>query len=62
MQFAFVQLAVAHHAGAVGVRRHFGIVGDQDDGVALAAQALEQREDFLSGARIQRAGGSTSNL
>src|SRR5690606_18190477 len=54
---ALVQLAVVHHTGAVGVGRDLGIMGDQDHGVVLVAQALEQGEDLLAGLRIERTGG-----
>src|SRR5690606_5610253 len=53
---ALVQRAVMHHAGAVGVGGNFRVVGDQDHGVVLVAQALEQGEDLLAGLRVERAG------
>ena len=52
-----MQFAVAHHQDAVGVRGDFGIVGDQDDGVAVVAQALEQGQDLLARLAVQRTGG-----
>ena len=39
------------------MRGHVRIVGDEDDGVTLGMQVLEQRQHFLAGVRIERAGG-----
>ena len=41
----------------LGVLRHVGIMGDEDDGDAVGAvELLEHLEDFLAGARIEVAG------
>ncbi|MNO45471.1 hypothetical protein D3C76_357370 [compost metagenome] len=38
-------------------RRHFAVVGDQDDYMALAGQFVEQRHDFGAAVAVERAGG-----
>ena len=42
---------------AVGVHGDIVLVSDQDDGVALLVEALEQRHDFVAGGGVEVAGG-----
>ncbi len=47
---------VANPHRAPGAGGHVRVVGDDDDGDALAVQLLEQIEDLLAGVGVQRAG------
>ena len=49
--------AVADLDHAVGMRRHLRRVGDQDDGVALPREVLEQRQHLGAALAVERAGG-----
>ena len=48
--------AVANRDHAMGVGGDVGFVRDEDDGVAGAVQAIEERHDFDAGLRIEVAG------
>src|ERR1019366_6331351 len=50
-------LAVANVDDAMRVLGDIVLVGDQDDGVALIVQTIEQRHNFHAGLRVQVAGG-----
>ena len=45
-----------HHVGTVRMGGDFGIMGDDHHRVLGVAQALEQGQDLLAGARIERTG------
>lgn len=46
-------LAVTDGDDAVGVLGDVALVGDQDNGVALGVEPLEQRHDFHAGGGVQ---------
>jgi len=48
--------AVADPDDAPGASGHFGVVGDDDDSVALGVQPFEDGQDFVARDRVQRAG------
>ncbi|KWV89639.1 hypothetical protein PFLmoz3_00752 [Pseudomonas fluorescens] len=50
-------LAVANLDDAVGSRRHFTVVGNQNDHMALARQFVEQGHDLGAAMAVEGAGG-----
>ncbi|MNM98119.1 hypothetical protein D3C81_1106400 [compost metagenome] len=48
--------AIADFNDPLRPRRHFAVVGDQDDHMALAGQFVEQRHDFGAAVAVERAG------
>src|ERR1019366_6452827 len=50
-------LAVANVYDAMRVLGDIVLVGNEDDGVALIVQTIEQRHNFHAGLRVQVAGG-----
>ncbi len=50
-------LAVAQLDDALGPRGDIGIVGDDDDRPPLAVQLLQDLQDLLAAAPVERAGG-----
>src|ERR1039457_2989744 len=52
-----LDFAVADVNDAVGMQGDIVFVGDQDDGIALLVEALEEAHDFVAGGGIEVAGG-----
>src|SRR5207342_3133823 len=46
---------IPHHEDAIAMLRHIRIVRDQHHGVVFLLQALEQSQDLLAGAAVERA-------
>lgn len=54
--------AVANLDDAVGPRRHFAVVGDQDHHVALAGQFVKQSHDLGATVAVEGAGGLSARM
>src|SRR5579862_5176081 len=56
-QFIAFDLAIAQADDAMGVAGNFIFVGDQDDGIALLMEPVEQGHDLVAGLAVEVSGG-----